>query len=116
MQLPAALAAWDTPAFVDTLKREVAASAGDPALQRILHLSLNGSNAVADEPLTVLVLDSEADPVAIRIKLGMFFAGLHAGCSCAGDPTSVDVQPEYGEWRLTIDRATAQVGFAPPDA
>ena len=64
--------------------------------------------AVADEPITVLLLTAEADAEQLRVKVGIFFAGVLAGCSCADDPTPVEAQEEYGEWLLTIRRPNAE--------
>lgn len=103
MRLPATLDAWGTDAFAATLKRELAECAHQLPLQQ----ALSGASAVADEPIAVLLLNAEADAEELRVKVGIFFAGVLAGCSCADDPTPVEAQQEYGEWLLTIRRTNA---------
>ncbi len=100
MRLPESLQAWGKADFAATLKRELAAHADELPLQQ----ALSGTSTVADETVTVVLLDAHADDAAIHVKVGMFFAGILAGCSCADDPTPIEPQTEYGEWLIAIDR------------
>lgn len=100
MRLPESLQAWGTTHFAATLKRELAAHADELPLQQ----ALSGTSTVADEAITVVLLGTDADEMVIRAKIGIFFAGILAGCSCADDPTPIEPQNEYGEWLITIDR------------
>jgi len=43
----------------------------------------------------------------IRVKAGIFYTGVIAGCSCADDPTPIDEQNEYCVVQFDIDRTTA---------
>jgi hypothetical protein len=104
MRLPASLSAWGTPDFVATFKRELASHADELPLQE----ALSGTSAVASEAVTVVLLDTRADDKQIHAKVGVFFGGILAGCSCADDPTPVEPQTEYCELRLAIDRRTAE--------
>lgn len=104
LRLPLSLAAWGSPAFAATLKQELEAQdAGCLPLQQ----GLSTGSAVLDNGFSVMVLGAEATPEAIRVRLGVFFSGIVAGCSCADDPTPVEAQNEYCELVLTIDRAAA---------
>jgi hypothetical protein len=104
IHLPDSLRAWGTADFPATLKRELATYAAALPLQQ----ALTGTSAVADEPITVVLLNAQADTDMLRVKIGIFFSGILAGCSCAGDPTPVEPQTEYCELRLAIDRISAE--------
>jgi hypothetical protein len=67
----------------------------------------SGSYVHGDE-LGVMLLGSSATPGAIRAKVGVFYRGVIAGCSCADDPTPVDTTTEYCELQLEIDRESAE--------
>lgn len=111
-RLPRALDAWNTPDFAGALKRELEAL-GATALP--LDRFMVASSAVLDAPLTVLVLDSAERDGRIRARVGVFFSGIVAGCSCADDPTPVEAQTEYRELLLGIDMATGETTFAAAD-
>jgi hypothetical protein len=104
MHLPDSARAWGSPDFHVVLKRELASHADKLPLQQ----ALTGTSAVADDAITVVLLDARTDETTILVKVGIFFAGILAGCSCADDPTPVEPQTEYCELRLTIDRRTAE--------
>jgi hypothetical protein len=61
-----------------------------------------------------MVIASEADGDRIRVRVGVFFSGIVAGCSCADDPTPVEAQNEYCELLVDIDRraTAADIGIA----
>jgi len=100
---PESLQAWGTAAFPATLKRELAAQASELPLQQ----ALCHASALAPEAITVILLDTRTDAAALHIKVGVFFAGILAGCSCADDPTPVEPQTEYCELMIDIDPANA---------
>ena len=54
------------------------------------------------------LLDAHADAAQIHAKVGIFFGGILAGCSCADDPTPVEPQTEYCELLLTLDRTSGK--------
>jgi hypothetical protein len=107
MRLPASLDAWGEPHFAATLKRELAKHAHELPLQQ----ALAHSSAVADEPVTVVLLDAQADDALVRVKVGIFFSGIVAGCSCSDDTTPVEPQTEYCELSLSIGRETGEVSL-----
>lgn len=108
MHLPDSARAWGTANFPAVLKRELAEHADELPLQQ----ALSGTSAVADEPVTVVLLDAQADETSIHAKVGIFFAGILAGCSCADDPTPVEPQTEYCELRIAIERATGNASLS----
>ena len=100
-----ALRGWGSPAFEAELRRELELL---PATQLPLQQGLAHSSYVSGEPFRVMVLGvSDAEGV-LQARVGIFYSGVIAGCNCADDPTPIDVQPEYCELQLTIDKATAE--------
>lgn len=112
LRLPEALAAWNTPAFAEILKREVEA-AGPAALP--LQQCLSASSYALDDGCSVMVIGAAEEPGAIRARLGVFFRGIIAGCSCADDPTPVEPQPEYCELEIRIDRSSGDAAVQPAE-
>lgn len=112
MQLDKALSAWGTPDFTATLKQEIEQLGADQlSLQRGLSV---GSFALA-EPVTATILDVAEMETVIRVKAGIFFSSVIAGCSCADDPTPIDKITEYCVVQLDIDKSTAATTITPVD-
>lgn len=111
-RLPESLAAWNTPDFAAVLRREV-------ERQAIGHLPLQAGLAASSvalaEDCRVMVLGAEEAGPDLRARIGVFYAGLVAGCNCADDPTPAAPQPEYCEIELRIDRATGETRAALSD-
>jgi hypothetical protein len=63
---------------------------------------------VLDAPIQVLLLRAWEADGRLWAKLGVFYAGLIAGCSCADDPTPPEAQNEYCELAVAIDPTTAE--------
>lgn len=103
MRLPQTLSAWGSPSFAAVLKRELSPLGGELPLQR----GVAATSVALDDRVEVMLLGADEAPDCLRLRLGVFFSGLVAGCSCADDPTPVEPQPEYCELLLTIDKATA---------
>jgi hypothetical protein len=108
IRLPETLSAWATAGFNDTLRREVEALGHE---QLPLQQGLARSSHVAAEPFGVRIIAVAEEPHCLVARLGILYAGIIAGCSCADDPTPVDSQTEYCEVRLVIDKATAEARF-----
>lgn len=100
-----ALAAWGGAGFETVLKQELADAAEALPLQQGLAV---GSQVVT-APVTVVILGTGATEKTIRVKAGIFYASVIAGCSCADDPTPVGENTEYCVVQLEIDRQTAAV-------
>jgi hypothetical protein len=103
LHLPDSLAAWGTPAFAATLQRELAGAGAQLPLQQ----GLSATGYALDARIEAMLLGAEEMPGEIVVKVGVFYAGIVAGCNCADDPTPVEAQPEYCELRIAIDRTTA---------
>lgn len=103
MQLKESLQAWGTPAFRDTLKAEIARlGPSDLPLQQ----GLSHTSSVADIPPQAVLLSASDAGDCLRVKVGLFYAGILAGCSCADDPTPVEAQTEYCQVLLEIDKGS----------
>lgn len=104
IQLPDSLSAWNTADFKPALKRELEGlgPAGLPLQQ-----GLSRSSYALDEPVTVVVMGADDEADAIRVRVGVFYSGIIAGCSCADDPTPVEAMDEYCELEIVIDKTTA---------
>jgi hypothetical protein len=101
LTLPQTLAAWNTAVFRDTFRHEVEQVA--PALLP-LQQGLSQTSWVADEPFRVMLIGVADAGDCLRVKAGVFYAGLVGGCSCADDPTPLEPQPEYCELWFEIDK------------
>lgn len=109
VQLPRALRAWNTPAFEATLKDELEQlGAGHLPLQQ----GLSASSQVLDGEISVMLIKAAELPDRIRVRVGVFYAGIIAGCNCADDPSPVDANPEYCELWVEIDKSGAHVRVA----
>jgi hypothetical protein len=103
IHLAESIKAWDTPAFKDTLRREIEAlDVGALPLQQ----GLTQSSYTADKPFTVMLIGVAASDRHIQAKAGIFFSGLIPGCACADDPTPEGEYNEYCVMEFVIDRQT----------
>jgi hypothetical protein len=105
MRLPDSLAAWGSPAFEETFKREVR-QLGAAALP--LQQGLSMTSAVAGDTFSVRVIGARGDAAALHVRAGIFYAGIIGGCSCADDPTPIEDQPEYCELLFDINRMNGE--------
>lgn len=109
IRLSKALDAWGTADFTDVLKQEVEClDAGQLPLQQGL---TTGSYAIDNNLKAMIIGVFEVDDV-IRVKAGIFYRGVIAGCSCADDPTPIDDCSEYCEVQIDINRETAEATVA----
>lgn len=109
IRLPQSLASWGSSTFEDTFKQE--ANCLDPELLP-LQQGLSLSSHVADSPFSVRILGTGETPDTLRIKAGIFYAGIIAGCSCADDPTPISEQTEYCEVLFEINKLTAETAVS----
>jgi hypothetical protein len=105
IRLAQSAAAWNTPVFDDTFKRE---AGGLDASSLPLQQGLERSSHVASSAFSLRVISKHDDTRLIHLRIGIFFCGVIAGCSCADDPTPMDELNEYCEARFTIDKQTAE--------
>lgn len=112
IRLTRSLNAWGTPGFEAILKAEIEQLGAD---QLPLQQGLSTSSYAQDDKIQVRVISVSGEVGFIRAKVGIFYAGIIAGCNCADDPTPVEEQNEYCEVQLDIDKMTAEttVAFLP---
>lgn len=113
VSLQRSLAAWGTPQFDDVFKRELEAV---PVDVLPLQLGLSRGTSVLDEPRNVMIIAVTDTAQSIHARVGVFYSGILAGCSCADDPTPVEAQPEYVELALDIDKTTGEAHVRIGDA
>jgi hypothetical protein len=108
LRLPETLAAWGSPDFAATLKRELAGAGARLPLQQ----GLSATGHALDARIEAMLLGAEETAGEVVVRVGVFYAGIVAGCNCADDPTPVEAQPEYCELRIAIDRHPARAAMA----
>jgi hypothetical protein len=105
IRLPNALRARGTPEFSDILRQEIERlDAGQLPLQQ----GLSSSSYVTDRPFQARIISTREEDGYLRVKAGIFYTGIIAGCSCADDPTPIDELNEYCVVQLDIDTSTAE--------
>lgn len=73
-----------------------------------LQQGLSQSSYVSESNFSVIVLNVFDSTDVIRVKAGIFYAGVIAGCSCTDDPTPLDEQTEHCELQFEINKLTAE--------
>ncbi len=107
--LRASLQAWNTPAFTETLAREVA---GLGIEHLPLQAGLSQGSVALDDDLGIMVVTVTEGHDHISARLGISYSGVVAGCACADDPAPENRTTEYCEVLLKIDKATAHTSIA----
>ena len=105
IKLPQTVLAPGSDDFKKIIKEEIQNI--DPKLLP-LQQGLSHSSYVADTDISVIILNVREENDTLQIKTGIFYSGIIAGCSCADDPTPVDVQNEYCELLFAVDKKTAE--------
>ena len=105
MQLTTALNAWGTPAFEEIFKNSIVQM--DAALLP-LQQALAQSSYTDGASRSVAIFGISDEAGLIHIKVGIFYTGIIAGCSCADDPTPMNEISEYCEVLFTIDKTSAE--------
>lgn len=105
IHLPKTLQARGSPDFEAVLRHEI-----EQLDARLLPLQqgLTSSSHVLDRPFQVRIIGVRDDAAGLRIRAGIFYSGVIAGCSCADDPTPIDEISEYCELRFDLNPATAE--------
>ncbi len=104
IRLDRSINAWGRPDFETVLKAEVAELGVD---QLPLQQGLVYSSHVAKAPVTLVVHGAIETGDSLCIRVGIFYQGITAGCSCADDPTPLGECNEYCEVRIDINKRTA---------
>lgn len=105
IKLTKILEAWSTPDFEDILQDEIKKI--KPELLP-LQEGLSQSSCVSKGDISVLILGVTETVSHIRVKTGIFYAGIIAGSCCADDPTPLSEQTEYCEVQFEINKKTAE--------
>ena len=108
LQFSNALNAWGTPAFEKILKQEIVQM--DAALLP-LQQALAQSSYTDGAQRSVMIISMAAEEESVRVKAGIFYSGIIAGCSCTDDPTPMSEISEYCEVQINIDKITAEATF-----
>jgi hypothetical protein len=103
LRLPECLAAWGQPEFPAVLKSEIEGL--DPGLLPLQQALSQSSYAVVDH-FSARVIKAHIEGGKLRVRAGLFYSGIIAGCSCADDPTPVDEITEYCEVEFDIEMST----------
>ncbi|MBW8327617.1 MAG: hypothetical protein K0M48_00150 [Thiobacillus sp.] len=104
IRLSKSLNAWGKPEFNAVLKQDIEQL---DARHLPLQQGLTLSSHVTDRPFQAMIISASEEAGLIRAKVGIFYTGVIAGCSCADDPTPIDEQNEYCVLRFDVDRSTA---------
>ncbi len=105
IHLPETLAAWGSPDFEDRFKQEVRQL---DARHLPLQQGLAYSSVVSDSDFSARVISASEEVSILRVRAGILYSGIIAGCSCADDPTPVGEQTEYCEVLFEINRKNAE--------
>jgi hypothetical protein len=105
MRLSKALQAWGTPDFTGILKSEIGQVRAD---ELPLQQGLSHTSHVTDSRHEAIILSVADEGHVLRVKAGIFYSGIIAGCSCADDPTPISEQTEYCELWFNIDKLSAE--------
>ncbi len=73
-----------------------------------LQQGLTISSHVTERPVQAMILSTGEEASLIRVKAGIFYTGIIAGCSCADDPTPIAEQNEYCVVEFCIDKQSAE--------
>lgn len=73
-----------------------------------LQQGLSLSSSVSDEPFRVMIISTSEEGGTLRVKAGLFYSGIIAGCSCSDDPSPTDLQQEYCDVLFEIDRDSGE--------
>ena len=93
-----------SPEFKKSLKNEIQNI--DPSLLP-LQQGLSLSSYVGKTPFSTVILNISEEQNYIKIKAGIFYTGIIAGCSCSDDPSPIDEQNEYCELLFSVNKDTA---------
>ena len=109
VRLPESANAWASDQFLAVLKHELEAL---PVDQLPLQDNLQTSSHLLDDKPSVLILGVDDDGEVIHARIGVFYNGIVAGCSCADDPTPVEPVNEYCELSLELDKQTGMASVS----
>jgi len=103
------LSKWNTDEFEKTLKTELECLTGK---EIPLQAGLQHSSYALDDNIKTTILRCDEDVSVVNVVAGVFYNGIIAGCSCADDPSPTDLQTEYCEIIVVIDKKTASADIS----
>jgi hypothetical protein len=103
-RLTRTLAAWGSTDFDAVLKQELQQLGCD---ELPLQQGLARGSIALEEAVCPVILSIAHDTGHLRIKAGLQYSGMIAGCSCADDPTPDSPTVEYCTVLVEIDRHSA---------
>lgn len=109
IRLPESLRAWGSPCFITVLKDEIGRL---DAAHLPLQQALTASSHALDGTHSAMIISVSDMPDCIQARVGIFYSGILAGCSCADDPTPVEPQNEYCEVLVSIRKLTAETSIS----
>ena len=71
-----------------------------------LQQGMSQGSHVAEEPFKAIVIGYSEEQNYVILKVGIFYSSIIAGCSCADDPTPVDINQEYCVLKFQISKET----------
>jgi len=108
IRLTKAVKAWGNDDFSGILKAEIEQL---DATQLPLQAGLSHSSYVSEDSFQAMIISTNATADHIRVRVGIFYAGIIAGCNCSDDPTPVDTQAEHCEIHFDINRETGETAI-----
>lgn len=108
LRLEEVLKVWPSDSFQDVFKQNI-----EQLDASILPLQqgLSQGSCVSNEPFKVMIISTSEETDSIRVKAGIFFKSIIAGCNCADDPTPADTLSEYCVVQFDINKTTAETGI-----
>ena len=73
-----------------------------------LQQGLTLSSYVGNAAFKPIILNITEENNIVKVKAGIFYTGIIAGCSCSDDPSPTDEQNEYCELQFNINKDTAE--------
>jgi hypothetical protein len=77
-----------------------------------LDKAMRQGNMVSDQPPQFMINDRRDENGYLKVRIGVFFHSVIGGCSCADDPTPIDLINEYTELEININLADASASVA----
>jgi len=105
IKLTKSISAWNSATFEDTLKQEIEQL---DVRQLPLQQALTQSNYTDGKNRKIIIMSVTNETDIIRIKIGIFYTGIVAGCNCADDPSPFDEINEYCELEFEVNKKTAE--------
>lgn len=102
------LTEWGTPIFLEHIKIEL----NKLGVEHLpLQKGLSRSNIALDDNIKAIILNSSSKEKSIQVKAGIFYTGIVAGCNCSDDPSPIDVENEYCEVELDINKLSGDTSI-----